>query len=193
MAWTDIGNPQVAAGAPLTTALVTALRDNDLAIAAGESGAPRVTFKALEFFVPDQGSGSGAVTFISNTALDAGVGIWRFDLVGAETAAGTAVGDIDIRVSNDGGMSWSGWTNASAGYSVDQTATAHGYLDAVNGTIYVVSAGTDNGGGTFLSRDGVTLLSGGFDAVQFRQAVGGGGGTFSAGGYITPYVGPTAA
>lgn len=42
VAWTDITNAQVAAGAPLTTALVTALRDNPEGIAQRASGAPKI-------------------------------------------------------------------------------------------------------------------------------------------------------
>lgn len=40
--WTDITNAQVAAGAPVETALVTALRDNVTGIAQRASGAPKI-------------------------------------------------------------------------------------------------------------------------------------------------------
>lgn len=40
--WTDITNAQVAAGAPITTALMTALRDNVTGIAQRASGAPKI-------------------------------------------------------------------------------------------------------------------------------------------------------
>lgn len=42
VAWTDITNAQVAAGAALTTALVTALRDNPEGIAQRATGAPKI-------------------------------------------------------------------------------------------------------------------------------------------------------
>jgi len=42
VAWTDITNGQVAAGAPVTTALMTALRDNPEGIAQRASGAPKI-------------------------------------------------------------------------------------------------------------------------------------------------------
>jgi hypothetical protein len=42
VAWTDITNAQVAAGAPLTTALMTALRDNPEGIVQRATGAPKI-------------------------------------------------------------------------------------------------------------------------------------------------------
>lgn len=42
MAWTDISNASVAAGAAVTTGLVTALRDNVSGLAARDTGAPKI-------------------------------------------------------------------------------------------------------------------------------------------------------
>lgn len=49
VAWTDITNGQVAAGAALTTALVTALRDNPEGIAQRASGAPKIFGNAYDY------------------------------------------------------------------------------------------------------------------------------------------------
>ena len=52
MAWTDITNAQVAAGAPITTALMTALRDNVQAAIQENAGAPAVwgALKSMQAF-----------------------------------------------------------------------------------------------------------------------------------------------
>ncbi|PJF20412.1 MAG: hypothetical protein CUN56_16305, partial [Phototrophicales bacterium] len=42
VSWTTITNAQVAVGAPLTTALMTALRDNPEGIAQRAAGAPKI-------------------------------------------------------------------------------------------------------------------------------------------------------
>lgn len=53
-AWTSIPNGDVAAGAAVTTALMTALRDNPEGMAAGVSGAPRI--KAAAHGTPATGA-----------------------------------------------------------------------------------------------------------------------------------------
>lgn len=42
MTWTDVADNELDTDSPVTTALMTALRDNPVAIARGDSGAPRV-------------------------------------------------------------------------------------------------------------------------------------------------------
>jgi hypothetical protein len=49
VAWTDISNAQVAVGAALTTALMTALRDNPEGIAQRASGAPKIFGVAYDY------------------------------------------------------------------------------------------------------------------------------------------------
>lgn len=49
VAWTTITNGQVAAGAPVTTALMTALRDNPEGIAQRATGAPKIFGNAYDY------------------------------------------------------------------------------------------------------------------------------------------------
>ena len=49
IAWTNISNGQVAAGASLTTALITALRDNPEGIAQRAAGAPKILGTAYDY------------------------------------------------------------------------------------------------------------------------------------------------
>jgi hypothetical protein len=79
MSYTDITNAQVAAGAPLTTALMTALRDNLEATANGLAGAPPLI-------------GTGWTPYDMVTAGDGATGvIWSFAVDGSFTNLDTPV------------------------------------------------------------------------------------------------------
>lgn len=62
MAWTTISNALVAVGALPFATTIQALRDNPIAIAAGDVGAPRVVPAALDRAYVRQGQGSGMGT-----------------------------------------------------------------------------------------------------------------------------------
>ena len=47
--WTDITNPEVSPGAPLSTALMTALRDNQIAFAERDAAAPKILGSTYNF------------------------------------------------------------------------------------------------------------------------------------------------
>jgi len=56
MTYTPILNAEVDAESPITDLLLTRLRDNPIAIAAGDSGAPRIQFAALDAWFSTLGS-----------------------------------------------------------------------------------------------------------------------------------------
>lgn len=71
--WTNIANSAVAVGAPLSTALMTALRDNVTAAFEGASGAPRLDpSTAIDWAGTGSGTGdTNAETYIRERIADA--------------------------------------------------------------------------------------------------------------------------
>jgi len=94
MAWTTISNALVAVGALPFATTIQALRDNPIAIANGDAGAPRVVDAALSTSVTGDGaSWVGART----AALGAGgVGTYCFGYTSADVAFGGTVAGSDL-------------------------------------------------------------------------------------------------
>lgn len=62
--WTNIANNEIDGDSPITESLMTALRDNPVAITEGASGAPKIQSAALaSSAVNNVALGSGAVTY----------------------------------------------------------------------------------------------------------------------------------
>ena len=72
--YTSIADSQIDPKAPVTSELMTALRDNPIAISEGSSGAPKIKPEALNIYLGD-GASSGTTTGTTNiltvTDLDA--------------------------------------------------------------------------------------------------------------------------
>lgn len=101
MAWTDITNAQVAAGAAITTALMTALRDNVPAAANRDTGAPKLQtdFQFLER-IELSGEATADFTAFDATKYDSYVFVFGSVIPTSDSAV------LLAQVSFDGGSSW---------------------------------------------------------------------------------------
>lgn len=196
MAWTSITNAAVAAGAAVTTALMTALRDNLIAVLNGETGAPPVRAKAnaIETIYSGSGSGVGDTTIFSKTDF-ADIGMLRYD-VNASYRSTLATGNdarLDVRVSANGGSTWSAWTEITPGWEVADNdevtvAMASGYINLRDGAVTGVgSAPVTTGTGTVLINN--TSFASDLNAIEFRIKIDGGNGNGSAGVVMYPVAG----
>lgn len=184
--WTDIQNAAVAAGASITTALMTALRDNANAIAEGDDTAPRVAIKALERVSIFRGTATGGsdTVFINETGLG-DVGILEYHMV-AEQDSDTSPSTIELRLSDDNGSTWSSWFNISGSILGNRGGVCKGYVDLVTGTV-VGHSFLDNGTGYVVRAvDSVVLAAA--DAIQVRTNVGSGA-NLDASGLMVPTAG----
>ena len=93
--YTTITNAEIDQDSPITQPLLTALRDNPIALAEGAAGAPKVQAAALNTFV---GSGPGTIT-----GLDNYVAI-NFRGGGSSSDGGI---QATIEFSDDNGSTWS--------------------------------------------------------------------------------------
>jgi hypothetical protein len=112
MAYTEITNTEIEPGKPLTTSLVTRIRDNPIAIANGDTGAPKVQTAAIQDnAVTNPKIAAGAV----NSAKLA-TGTTERDWVLARTAGATigVVGSYAICSLSGGGTLASGATVAGS-------------------------------------------------------------------------------
>ena len=137
--YTSISGPEVAAGAALTTSLMTALRDNPLAIQEGDPSAPKiVTDKALAPYTLTTASNTGQTatfTLLSVTSGVSGVGLVRYEIYGLETAGGTGVSTVEVRTSTNGGSTWSSWTQIDGDFSDENYSFCHGFINMETGAI----------------------------------------------------------
>jgi len=157
VSWTTITNAQVAAGAPLTTSLVTALRDNPEGIAQRASGALKafnVPYNYQEFTSP-----SG--TWTKPTDAETG------DEVFVEICAGGEAGDG----ANGGGAGGSGLI---ARFDIDDLGATEAVVVGVGGA----SGGANGGDSSFgtapsdvyRAAAGGAGLNGGDPAIQIGYA-----------------------
>lgn len=159
MPWVNIPNSVFEAGKPARALDMRNLRDNLLALAAGDVGAPRVVSHALnlEAFTLDVGTGATAVGGFDGTSkLAIGFG-----------AVGDSVNNsscsITIAASNDGGATWSAATTiaqafVSSGSTVRACAAGTGLLDLATGILTFES-----------SANGEAASNGGVGAVNFGR------------------------
>lgn len=115
--WTNISNAAVAAGAALTTSLMTALRDNVTAVAQGAAGAPRVDKNGSEpagHFIEYSSNSNLATGDTGSPSIGSGNdGGVDMDTVGQLTVHATgeqasgASRSIRVQLSDDDGATWS--------------------------------------------------------------------------------------
>lgn len=107
MAYTPIQNTQVDADSPVTADLMSQLRDNPIAIANGDAGAPRIVDSALS----TTATGAGRDWVLARNAASAAGAVGTYAL---------------LRVSGTGGLGF----NATIAASSLFPASASGYSDA---------------------------------------------------------------
>lgn len=186
-AWTDITNAQVAAGAAISTALMTALRDNPEGIAHRATGAPKIYGVPYDFQEFTAGGtwtkpsnaatgdtvlvqcvgGGGAGTAATDTNRSGGGGggggCQRFDIDDLPASASVAVGSGGAANKGNGtdssfGTSGDDWyVEGEGGFGGDDTTSA---TNAVGG----------RGGNAYLGR----TLTGGAQAESFNSGGSGG-------------------
>ena len=102
MAWTNITNAAVAAGAAVSTALMTALRDNVTAVANRDAGAPKVLGANLDLIERVAISGSPSVIDFTFTPTDYDEIVFKF----ARIKPSANDGGLNLRTSTDGGSTF---------------------------------------------------------------------------------------
>ena len=130
--YTAITNGEIDQDSPVTQPLLTALRDNPIAIAEGASGAPKVQGQALDnvflgFFEASGSSGSFSSAIPFDTQAKS---LFIHDLQAPATSPYNRT--IQARFSTDGGSTWGSAQNIS---SSSQSAIAlSGEIDLEDGT-----------------------------------------------------------
>lgn len=182
--YTDLPDTAVGIGGIPSGTTVTALRDNPIAIAEGAVGAPRIASAAIDVPITFYGAGSNTVdfTFFSNLSLG-DYALLRYDFVAEETANDVSASNIQVRMSNNGGSTWSSFVNISALVNRNEASSGSGYIDMRTGTVRGLWSGISN----IFSVD-ATILSGGGNALEIRADVGIGA-TISAAVIIQPVIG----
>lgn len=135
--YTSIANSQIDPKAPVTSELMTALRDNPIAIAEGAAGAPKIADKVL--FASQTGSGHATVTGLgdfSGCFVDVSAYI-----DGDEFGSSTVSFEV-----TDNGSTWYGGTSLLTSTDTDHVGSGRLFLDFSTGAYHFVgtSAGTND-------------------------------------------------
>jgi len=165
-----IPNGDIDQDSPLTQPLITALRDNPLAVIEGASGAPRIVGMALDLFLGD-------FTFTSTEAGLSGLGSLDGMMVLVNSVnSGSSARDMQIRMSNDDGATWGSWQNTglSNGNGNGQGIMFIGLKSGLSMSVTNGQSTTDINNGWVA----LTVPSGGANAFQFRASGSLGGGNY---------------
>ena len=155
--YSAIANGSIDQDSPVTQPIMTALRDNPLAIQEGDSTAPRVKGKALGDMVIGTIETSGT-TAVGLTGLDDHSVIICLGALFVKLAGG----QLETRYTDDNGSSWGSWQTTSTGTVADNIfASVHLNLET----------------GVFLTRESTSQNTGthtvpsNCNGFQFRFAV----------------------
>ena len=130
MAWTTITNALVEVGAKPFATTIQALRDNPVAIADGDTGAPRVKGKALGSTFVGYGSSNGT-TFTNFTDLD-GMQTIKVDILKEDGYSGSPT--IEVQFSSDNGATWGSAQDLSLStFPGPEIAQGSVYINLVSG------------------------------------------------------------
>lgn len=152
MAYNQILDTQVDPDAPITSGLGYQLRDNPIAIANGDLGAPKITDKIVA------GRNLISVTF-SNLNAFAGVLFWA-----------VCEDSIVMSYSTDGGSSFStSETIAPAGGIDPSRPSAYGFFDFYSGQLYSVSVSA-SGNGFFTNLEDKVVSGAGLNITDLKFA-----------------------
>lgn len=161
--YTSIADSQIDPKAPVTSELMTALRDNPIAIAEGAAGAPKIadSWQALETT-----SSSGLIV----TDVDNGEGV-RINVSGTGDAGSGLTINFTVSISSDNGSSFTGETTLATdtapigpGESVTLSPSGLFVFDRPTGT-WAFLNGVDVITGTFSSSSDTT-------DIRFRFVIG---------------------
>lgn len=124
--WTTIADTQVDPKAPVTSELMTALRDNPIAIAEGRANAPKVRTSFRNGSVTASGS------WLTLSTIDAGEG-FEADIFSRYTTTAGQAGNLQVAISDDN-ITWTNQTTLiSTGVSSNLTLNAKFYFDRQTG------------------------------------------------------------
>lgn len=166
--YTGLPNASVAQGGLAAGTTVTALRDNPIAISEGSAGAPAIKKDALSidrvFDVIEINNASGV-----DSNLWDGYGLVQVNLGGYPTSSTT--GFLNMRLSNDGGVTWSTAEAVSISIrtsSSNTVASGAGIINLLAGTYAGYSHG-DIGGDAY----DYDFSKPNANAIKFETSVGG--------------------
>ena len=157
-----IPNGDIDQDSPLTQPLLTALRDNPIAITEGASGAPQIVGMALDLFLGD-------FTFTDTEAGLSGLGSLDGMMVLVNSVnSGSSARDMQIRMSNDNGATWGSWqdTGLSNGNGIGRAIMFIGLNSGLSMSVTDGASPTDINNGWVA----LTVPSGGANAFQFRAS-----------------------
>ncbi len=148
--YTEIINDQIDTDSPVTQPLMTALRDNPLAISEGDDTAPRILLKALETLEAGNELRSDDTDTISNTITGTFVSAHTFAFIQAgtvrvvaERVSGSTAGSLRIRRKRNGTTST---VSSSGGDITADIAVLPGDV------LYMQGSGAGTGSGTVTYR-----------------------------------------
>lgn len=157
--YTAITNGQIDQDSPITQPLMAALRDNPIAMAEGDSSAPKFALQA-------QVAGTYA-TSINGTAvftnLDDFAGV-EFNVLAQEIGGTEAGSDVLFEYSTDNGSTWSSSTTLGT-IDSNKRASAQGYFNFADGTL--VSLMYHGGTNNFFTNTTMSGASNSINALRF--------------------------
>jgi hypothetical protein len=177
--WTDITEGQTDPGAPGTAELFKALRDNPIALAAGEPDAPRVAALALAtgYIANVAVSGTTPVNVLSLGAVK------RLRLTAGVDNASILDATLQIGFSDNGGSTWGSYQTL---LTLEEVSGQGGFGTAVvefdmqTGAFAAAGATRASTGVALINQTGTLTVPANADAVRFRFAGTGG----SIGGFL---------
>jgi len=132
--YTTITNAEIDQDSPITQPLLTALRDNPVAITEGSAGAPKVQAAALDTFIARVNAGSPTITNLDTQAS-------------IMCAGGVTNGTLTVELSDDNGSTWAtAETIVNLTTSGDESATLNISINFFTGAYAASGAGGERTG-----------------------------------------------
>lgn len=173
--YTTITNAEIDQDSPITQPLLTALRDNPVAITEGAAGAPKVQAAALDTFV---GTAPATITGLDNYVA---LNLRGSASLGSSFGSTTLITTIEF--SDDGGSTWAASTNLfneSAGAGEDESFMVDISINLQTGDFSKKGLRCTNSSGGTVSFGGagasgtIALPTGAVNAIRIADAGSGG-------------------